>query len=65
MIIRNNFCFFWIYTYVVTPHLNGLDETVQLRGHKTNSFDEKYEKLSLNTPSYLELRLSVTIYYKI
>ena len=32
MIIRDNFCEFCIKTYVVTPHLNSLDETVQMRG---------------------------------
>ena len=33
MIIRDNFCEFCIKTYVVTPHLNRLDETIQMRGH--------------------------------
>ena len=33
MIIRDNFCLFCIKTYVVTPHLNLLIETVQMRGH--------------------------------
>ena len=33
MIIRDNFCLFCIKTYVVTPHLNRLDETVQMMGH--------------------------------
>ena len=33
MIIRDNFCLFCIKTYVVTPHLNRLDERVQMRGH--------------------------------
>ena len=32
-IIRDNFCLFCIKTYVVTPHLNCLDETIQMRGH--------------------------------
>ena len=31
MIIRDNFCLFSIKTYVVTPHMNRLDETVQMR----------------------------------
>ena len=31
--IRNNFCQFCIKPYVVTPHLNRLNETVQMRGH--------------------------------
>ena len=34
VIIRDNFCSFCIKSYVVTPHLNRLDETVQMRGHK-------------------------------
>ena len=33
VIIRDNFCLFCIKAYVVTPHLNRLDETVQMRGH--------------------------------
>ena len=33
MIIRDNFCKFYIKTYVVTSHLNRLVETVQMRGH--------------------------------
>ena len=33
VIIRDNFCQFYIKTYVVTPHLNRLFKTVQMRGH--------------------------------
>ena len=33
VIIRDNFCQFCTKTYVVTPHLKHLDETVQMRGH--------------------------------
>ena len=33
VIIRDNFCLFCIKSYVVTLHLNRLDETVQMRGH--------------------------------
>ena len=33
MITGDNFCEFCIETYVVTPYLNHLDETVQMRGH--------------------------------
>ena len=33
MIIRDNFCKFCIKTYVVTPHLNHLKKTVQMKGH--------------------------------
>ena len=32
VIIRDNFCKFCIKTYVVSPHLSRLDETVQMRG---------------------------------
>ena len=33
VIMRDNFCYSCIKTYVVTPHLNRLNETVQMRGH--------------------------------
>ena len=33
MIIRDNFCQLCMKPYDVTPHLNRLVETVQLRGH--------------------------------
>ena len=33
VIIRDKFCQFYIKTYVVTPHLNRLFKTVQMRGH--------------------------------
>ena len=33
VIIRDNVCQFCMKPYVVTPHLNRLDETVQMRGH--------------------------------
>ena len=35
VIIMDNFCQFCMetYMYVVTPHLNRLDKTVQMRGH--------------------------------
>ena len=33
LIIRDNFCLFCIKKYVVTSHLNRLDETIQMRGH--------------------------------
>ena len=32
MIIRDNFSYFSLKPYVVTPHLNRLNETVQMRG---------------------------------
>ena len=34
LIIRNSFCLFCIKTYVVTSHLNRLDETVQMKGYQ-------------------------------
>ena len=33
VIIRENFCRFCLKTYIVTPHLTPLDETVQMRSH--------------------------------
>ena len=33
MIIKDNFFYFSSKPYVVTPHLNRLIETVQMRGH--------------------------------
>ena len=48
VIIKDNFCKFYIKTYVVTPHLNRLVETVHIRGHII-WFEEKKEKLSLRT----------------
>ena len=33
MIIQDNFSYFSIKPYVLTPHLNRLVETVQMRGH--------------------------------
>ena len=33
MIIRDNFSYMSLKPYVVTPHLNLLDGTVQIRGH--------------------------------
>ena len=32
VIIRDTFCYFCIKPYVVTPHLNHLDGTIQIRG---------------------------------
>ena len=34
MIMRDNFSYFSLKLYVVTPHLNRLVEMVQMRGHK-------------------------------
>ena len=54
MIIRDNFCYFCITPYFVTPHLKRLHETVWMRGHNIR-FHKEIRKLSSNTPSYLEL----------
>ena len=44
MIIRDNFYKFCVKPYVVTPHLNRLDETVQMRGNnKTICCDPSFE----------------------
>ena len=32
MIIRDKFCLCCLKSYVVTPHLNRLNETIQMRG---------------------------------
>ena len=49
MIMRDNFCYFCIKPYFVTPH-----EMVWMRGHNIR-FHKEIRKLSSNTPSYLEL----------
>ena len=41
---RDNFPYFSIKTYIVTPHLNRLTEMVLMRGHNIR-FVEKKEKL--------------------
>ena len=43
MIMRDNFCLFCRKAYVVTAHLNRLDETVQMRYH--NGSDEKSQHM--------------------
>ena len=40
MIIEDNFSYFSLKSYVVTPHLNCLDETVQMRGHNLRFYAE-------------------------
>ena len=53
MIIRDIFGLFCIKTYVLTPHLNRLDETFQMRGNNI-WFQREIRKiiyqLSTNTP---------------
>ena len=55
LIIQDKFSYFSLKPYVVTPHLNHLVQTVKMRGHNICLKPELKKKLSLNTPSYLEL----------
>ena len=53
MIIRDNFCQVCRKVYAVTPHLNRLDETVQMRGHNIwfeREIGKIIPQLSSNTP---------------
>ena len=62
MIIRDNFCQFCTKTYVVTPHLHRLDETVQMRGHNIwfqTEIRKIIPQLSSTYSSYLELCLDL------
>ena len=47
VIIRDNFVQILVKTYVVTPHLNRLDKTVQMRGHNI-WFHSKIRKIIPN-----------------
>ena len=52
-IVRDNFCHFCTKTYVVIPHLNRLDETVQMMGHNICfqcEIRKVISQLSSNTP---------------
>ena len=40
MIINDNFSYFSLKPYVMTPHLNPLKETVQMRGHNIHFYAE-------------------------
>ena len=59
MIIRDDFCSFWLKTFVVTPHLNRLvDKRLKTFEGSQQMFltriNKNYTRLSPNTPSYLE-----------
>ena len=41
-VFDDNFCKFCVKIYVVTPHLNRLDKTVQMRGHKTYGLTRQF-----------------------
>ena len=51
MIIKDNFSYFSSKPYVVTPHLNRLDETVQMRGHNICF----YAELTKIIPNYHQI----------
>ena len=54
MIIRDNFSYFSSKPYVVTRHLNRLNETIQMRGHNI-WFYAKSTKIILNYHQILPL----------
>ena len=51
MIIEDNFSYFLWKLYVVTPHLNRLIETVQMRGHNICF----YAELTKIIPNYHQI----------
>ena len=51
MIIKDNFSYFSSKPYVVTPHLNRLIETVQMRGHNICF----YAELTKIIPNYHQI----------
>ena len=58
-LFRDNFSYFSLKPYVLTPYLNHLVETVQKKGHNIRFYAELINKkkslISSNTTSYLEL----------
>ena len=64
MIIRDNFCYFCTKTYVMIPHLNRLDKTVQMKGHNICFYAEMTKIIPVIIEymysSYLELLLTRT-----
>ena len=66
MIIRDNFCQFFTKTYVMTPYLNRLIASAQMRGHNI-WFQMEIRKiiicqLSLNTLLILSAELMVCVH---
>ena len=57
MIIRDNFYQFCMKHNIVTPHLNNLNERVQMRGHNVVSKRNKnnYPSVIIKYPSYPDL----------
>ena len=58
MIIRDNFSYFSLKLYVVTPHLNCLNKTVQMRGHNICL----YAELTKIIPNFHQLLLLISVY---
>ena len=54
MVTKDNFSYFSLKLYVVTHHLNRLDETVQMRGHNICFYAELTEII----PNYHQIFLS-------
>ena len=58
MIIRDNFCQFFIKNDVVTTHLNCLDKMVKMRGHNIMVLmrnKKNYPSIIIKYSSYLDL----------
>ena len=64
MIIEGQFYYSSWKQYDVTPHLNRLDETIQMRGHNI-CFKAKFTKLSLIINKYFLLSRTVHIIAKV
>ena len=64
MIIKDNFSYLSLKSYVVTPHLNHLDKMVQMRGHNI-CFYAKLTKFSLIRLLSLYFIISMPLYKKI
>ena len=60
MIMRDNFCKFCIKLYVVTPHLNHLKETVQMRGNNM-WFESQIMKIIIKYSLLLRAVITTTI----
>ena len=50
-VFDDNFTYYSLKPYVVTPHLNRLDETVQMRGHNIRF----YAELTKDIPYYHQI----------
>ena len=62
VIIRDNFCLFCTKFYVVTPHLNRLYETVQIRGHRDGSDEGSQHMISMrNKKNFLSVIINTPL----